>query len=247
MDLDPDLSALDSLGGFFVLRTAVSPQGAQATLEKAYTTSRSDPDGDVYADPMTFRVRKVAQSLRAPEDRVAASIAHQALAARLWSIALGSAALFGRVPDLDARLLHWNPDAGAPDDLWPAEVRMLPAAAIGDVVQEGHLAPLAAALRSRYGVSAGLLRGNSGSALAGALRQLDRWASANRRADVADRAHEIAAGLFTHPELAGTLDPTTLRRRSCCLYYRLPGGGLCGDCCFDRRPQTRNPGADARP
>ena len=23
-------------------------------------------------------------------------------------------------------------------------------------------------------------------------------------------------------------------------YYRLPGGGLCGDCCFDRPPGTRS-------
>jgi FhuF-like iron-sulfur protein len=22
----------------------------------------------------------------------------------------------------------------------------------------------------------------------------------------------------------------SFRRRSCCLYYRVPGGGLCGDC-----------------
>jgi ferric iron reductase protein FhuF len=28
----------------------------------------------------------------------------------------------------------------------------------------------------------------------------------------------------------------TFRRQSCCLYYRLPGGGLCGDCCFQRPP-----------
>ena len=185
-------------------------------------------------------------SLRAPEDRIAASIAHQALAARLWSIALGSAALCGRVPDLEPRLLHWDPDAGAPDDLWLAEVRMLPASAIDEVVREGHLVPLAAALRSRYGISAGLLRGNAGSALAGAVRQLDRWARAGGRTDVADRAHEIAAGLFTHPHLADTLDPATGRRRSCCLYYRLPGGGLCGDCCFDR-PPTRREDPDARP
>ena len=27
-----------------------------------------------------------------------------------------------------------------------------------------------------------------------------------------------------------TGDGLSFRRRSCCLYYRLPGGALCGDC-----------------
>ncbi|MGH3410268.1 MAG: (2Fe-2S)-binding protein [Streptosporangiaceae bacterium] len=26
------------------------------------------------------------------------------------------------------------------------------------------------------------------------------------------------------------------RRHSCCLYYRLPGGGLCGDCALAAPP-----------
>ena len=67
---------------------------------------------------MTFRVRKVADALGAPELRIAASVAQQGLAARLWSVALGCAALYGRIPDLDPRLLHWDPDGSAPDDLW---------------------------------------------------------------------------------------------------------------------------------
>jgi len=25
-------------------------------------------------------------------------------------------------------------------------------------------------------------------------------------------------------------------RRSCCLFYRLPGAGTCGDCVLDERP-----------
>ncbi|MGG7569367.1 (2Fe-2S)-binding protein [Streptomyces sirii] len=44
----------------------------------------------------------------------------------------------------------------------------------------------------------------------------------------------LAASLLTTPQLrdSGTLDPTVpaFSRRSCCLYYRAPGGGLCGDC-----------------
>lgn len=237
MDLDPQLAALGPLGGFFVLRTGVPPHGPLPTLEQAYTAARLDTHKDVYADPITFRIRKVTESIRAPESRIAVSVAHQGLAARLWSVALGTAALYGRLPDLDPGLLHWDPDASAPDDLWLSEVRPLPVAAIDEVVRVGHLQPLAAALRSRAHISAGLLWGNAGSALAGAVRELDRWAQANGRAEVGDRARTLAAELFAHSDLSGTLDPSTLRRRSCCLYYRVPGGGLCGDCCFTRPPK----------
>ncbi|GGN58323.1 hypothetical protein GCM10011579_021510 [Streptomyces albiflavescens] len=238
VDLDPELGALGALGDFFVLRTGVPTRGPLPTLARTYATPRLEARDDVYADPITFRVRKVTQSLHAPEPRIAVSIAHQALAARLWSIALGAAALYGQVPDLDPELLCWDPDGSVPADLWLSEVRALPATAVDEVVRAGHLAPLAAALHSRYRISPRLLWGNAGSALAGSVRGLDRWARANGRTDVADRAHALASRLFAHPDLSGTLDPHTLRRRSCCLYYRLPGGGLCGDCCFDRPPRS---------
>ncbi|MZE72538.1 hypothetical protein GTW93_26815, partial [Streptomyces sp. SID5789] len=121
------------------------------------------------------RVRRVADALRAPEARVAASVAQQGLAARLWSVALACAALTGRVPDLAPGLLRWDPDATAPDDLWLAEVRSARPAdttALADVVLTAHLAPLTAAVHDRYGVATGLLWGNAASALAGAGREL---------------------------------------------------------------------------
>ncbi|MER6123540.1 (2Fe-2S)-binding protein [Streptomyces sp. NPDC001795] len=236
VDLDPELAALGSLGGFFVLRTGVPPHGPLPTLAQVYGTGTSRAPADACSDPLTLRVRKVARSLHAPEIRVAASIAHQGLAARLWSVALGCATLYGQVPDLDPRLVHWDPDGSAPDDLWLSEVHALPVESLDAVVREGHLVPLASALSSRHGVSVRLLWGNAGSALAGSVRMLGHWARTSGRTDVAERAHALAAGLLARSGLSGTLDPATGRRRSCCLYYRLPGGGLCGDCCFDRPP-----------
>jgi hypothetical protein len=242
VDLDPQLAALRPLGAFFVLRTIGgtpgAPRPALPTLAQVYENQVSD----VYGNSLTFRVRKVAGALHAPEPRIAASIAHQGLVARLWSVALGCAAVYGRIPGLAPERLHWDPDGSAPDDLWlvagkPGKSLPGDARTLADVVLHGHLEPLAAALRSEYRLATGLLWGNAGSALAGAARQL------GRRTDVSARAGALAAELLTHPLLAGTLDRATLRRRSCCLYYRLPGGGVCGDCCFTRAPRSSPRGA----
>ncbi|MFF5493705.1 (2Fe-2S)-binding protein [Streptomyces aquilus] len=238
VDLDADLAALRPLGGFFLLRTGAPPRSTPPTLAQAYGLEKSD----VYEESVTFRIRKVADSLQAPEVRIAASIAQQGLAARLWSAALGCAVLYGHVPDLDARLLRWDADGSAPDDLWLTEVRPLPgdAGTLAAVVLEGHLEPLASALRARHRLAPGLLRGNAASALTGAARQLSGWARANGRTEVAARSRALTTELLAHPLLAGTgtLTGTAFRRRSCCLYYRVPGGGVCGDCCFTRPPRS---------
>ncbi|MFH0172760.1 (2Fe-2S)-binding protein [Streptomyces cacaoi] len=246
MDLDPDLAALRPLGPFFALRTPRGspgePAAALPTLARAYRETPGSAPPDPHGDPLAFRVRKVTGALRAPEDRIGASVAQQGLAARLWSVTLGCAVLYGSVPDLAPGLLRWDPDAAAPDDLWLTEVRARPgdAATVAATVLDGHLEPLSAALRARHPVAPGLLRGNSGSALAGAAGRLDLWARTHGRPDVAARARALTAELFTHPLLAdtGTLTGTAFRRRSCCLYYRVPGGGVCGDCCFTRPPRS---------
>ncbi|MFF4836234.1 (2Fe-2S)-binding protein [Streptomyces sp. NPDC001315] len=244
-DLDSDLAALRPLGGFFVLRTAPgragAPSGPSATLPTLGETYANRAT-DVHGDSLSFRVRTVTRSLRAAEVRVGASVAHQALAARLWSVALGCAALYGGIPDLDPGLLRWDAGGTAPDDLWLPEVRPLPgdAATVAQAVLDAHLRPLTAAVQARYRVAAGLLWGNAGSALAGAARELDGWARANGRTDVGTRACSLTAELFDHPLLAGSgiRTGTAFRRRSCCLYYRVPGGGVCGDCCFTRPPRS---------
>jgi hypothetical protein len=238
VNLDPDLAGLRSLGGFFVLRTGEPPCAALPALAHAY----GDAAGGSAEHPLAVRVRTVAASLRAPEPRVAASVAQQALMARLWSAALGCAVLYGRIPDLDPRLLRWDPTGSAPDDLWLTSVRGLPADAdtLADTVLHGHLRPLSAALRARHRLAPGLARGNAASALAGAARQLARLAHDHGRPRAGDHARGLAARLLAHPLLAGTgtLGDTGFRRRSCCLYYRVPGGGVCGDCCFTRAPRS---------
>ncbi|MFE9533740.1 (2Fe-2S)-binding protein [Streptomyces sp. NPDC006691] len=224
-----------SVGGFFALRTAASGDA----------TGPGRPLAALYAGegaPLSARVDAVAARLGAPERRVAASIAHLGLAARLWSIALGPAALHGALPDLGAERLLWDGRRTLPDDLLlgpGGPDREASAEALVECVVEGHLAPLAEAFRRDTPVSSGLLRGNTGSALAGAVRELHGWARKSGRPEVGERALALGTELFEHPQLACTgalLSGPAFRRRSCCLYYRCPGGGLCGDCVFERPP-----------
>ncbi|MQY33904.1 hypothetical protein SRB17_18700 [Streptomyces sp. RB17] len=246
MDLDPALAALRPLGGFFVLRTVPGPAGAGGGPDPGSLPTLAETYERVTPDPLAARVAVVADRLRTREPRVAASIAQQGLAARLWSTALGCAVRYGRLPDLDPRLLRWDPLASAPDDLYLTELRPLPgdATTLAAAVLHGHLEPLAEAVTAGYGSAPGLLWGNAGSALAGAARELDRWARAHGRTDLAGRARALTGELFDHPLLrtTGTRAGTAFRRRSCCLYYRVPGGGVCGDCCFTRPPRS-SPGA----
>ncbi|OLZ74186.1 ferric iron reductase [Streptomyces sp. IMTB 2501] len=246
MDLDPALAALRPLGGFFVLRTRTGPAGSAGGPDPGGLPTLAETYERVTPDALTTRVAVVADRLRTREPRVAASIAQQGLAARLWSAALGCAALYGQLPDLDPRLLRWDPLAAAPDDLFLTGLRPLPgdAATLAASVLHGHLRPLGETLSARFGCAPGLLWGNAGSALAGAARELDRWARAHGCTDAAARAGALTDELLAHPLLrtTGTRTGTAFRRRSCCLYYRVPGGGVCGDCCFTRPPRS-SPGA----
>ncbi|MCL7378115.1 (2Fe-2S)-binding protein [Streptomyces sp. 35G-GA-8] len=231
VDLGPVLARVADVGGFFALR-AGTPAARHVPLARVYA-------GDLA--PLTARVDRVAARLRAPERRIGASVAQLGLAARLWSIALGSAVLADVVPDLDPDRLHWDPGTTSPDDLVLTGPRALPGTAesVRRTVQYGHLVPLGEALRRDGRISPRLLWGNAGSALAGAVRELTVWGEGNGRPEVAERAGELAADLFAHPDLRGTGGGVagSFRRRSCCLYYRCPSGGLCGDCVFDRPPR----------
>ncbi|MFE7463191.1 (2Fe-2S)-binding protein [Streptomyces sp. NPDC057499] len=225
-----DESPAGPADGFFALRTTAPPGGGHHPLARLYAGEQA---------PLTARVDAVAARLGTAERRVAASIAHLGLAARLWSVALGPAAATGRLPDLSPGALRWDPRSSSPDDLWLDGTGSLPGTAdrIRETVQYGHLVPLAEAVHRDGPLSDRLLWGNAGSALAGALRQLVSWAGSHRRPDVAARARALTAELFDHPDLRTTGAPhdAAFRRRSCCLYYRTPTGGLCGDCVFERR------------
>jgi ferric iron reductase protein FhuF len=166
------------------------------------------------------------------ERRVAASLLFQGYAARLLSPQIGCLVTKGCVPAVPTARLSWRrPDAevvqlgivAGAGWLGPAD------ALIGLVLTQSfdeHLRPLAVALRARAGIPASLLRDNAASALVGALRLADDRIAAGWRF--------LAEQALDHPLLhgagaIGSGEPAFVRR-SCCLYYRVDNGGICGDC-----------------
>lgn len=189
--------------------------------------------GRALAALLTEAARRLDTDVR----RVAGSILHQGFAARLWSSTLAAALHGGVVPQLTEHALYWRSTPAsllellavaptgqrAPDDL--AQLAELVRAASLDA----HTARLADAVGAATSVSSTILAGNTASALVGTLRVLvDTGLDA--------QARTVARALLDDEALrdTGTFDldatPPWLRRASCCLFYRTPGGGLCGDC-----------------
>ena len=259
MDQGTGDSPATTLGGFFALRTLRQGQHPPAEAVPLATVYGKDDR------PLAARVSQVRSRLGTTEDRVAASIAYLGLAARIWSIALAPTVLDRVVPDLSPSRLYWDPSSSTPDDLWltPAhrqEPTAPPSSAcppspstatltteLTSLVYEAHLVPLVAATRRVCRVSERLLWGNAASALGGTLQQLSGWCEQRALHDEARLSRQLTE-ILAHGQLRGTgtlLDPlskptSTFRRSTCCLYYRAPGGGLCGDCVF-QGPQGPKP------
>jgi iron complex transport system ATP-binding protein len=172
------------------------------------------------------------RSLGNCEPRVAASLFFQGYAARLLSPQIGCLVTNGCVPDVTSGRLRWRQPAGALIELgmtagpgWTAPADVL----LKRVVQtsfDHHLQPLADAVRAQARVSGSILIDNAAAALIGGLRLLGGRHNGDWR--------PLAATTLAQPELrdSGTLlasEPFFVRR-SCCLYYRAPGGGKCADC-----------------
>jgi ferric iron reductase protein FhuF len=198
------------------------------------------PCRELYDDPsvLAARIDVVAGVLGTDDRRVAASIAFQGLAARLVSPVVATAAVHGLVPAWTPESLHWRPAVSGPWPLWesePGTVRRIEPADVAqggdllaDALTEPHLAALVTATRAVASVSPRVLWGNAASALAAAGRLV-----AQSHPRVARRAGDLVAAVLRSGPLAGAggfESGWSFRRRSCCLYYRIPGGGICGDC-----------------
>ena len=162
---------------------------------------------------------RIEARYRTRERRVAASLFFLGYTARLVSPVVAARAVEGAAPDIRPANVWWR---YSPEGL---QVRLKdPAAGVG--IGES-LEPVVEAVQAVTPVARGLLWGNAGSSVAGALRTISR-------SGVDCRA--LADELFADPPLKGTGEfipfpgEVVFRRRSCCLYYRLDGGGTCGDC-----------------
>ena len=234
----PDVAALladlAGIGPFFAVGTGALPGEGWVPVGVL-----GDPAG-----PLAGRIEAVGVALRS-DGRIAASIAFQGIAAQVVAPLFAAVAVHGVLPDARgagvARTLHWRPAGGGPWLWWPAGGRAEPCpdpAVLGALLTT-LLAPVVAAVRARAAVAERVLWGNVASSVASA-RQL---VAAARPAATA-RAAALARHLLTTAPLAATAvlrGPAppdvdwTFRRRSCCLYYRVPDGGMCGDCVL-RRP-----------
>lgn len=212
-------------GAFFAVSTDPA-EGADPTWR---------PLRDLYTDPQPLRDRiaHVGRVLGAGE-RVAASITFQGLAARVLSAPFATVAVHGVLPGLTADALHWRPSASGPWPLWCAAPADRDPADLATLLIDEHLTPLVDAVRAQVSISERVLWGSVASSVASGKRLVGT-----------PRATAVAEQLLATGPLVGTgeLRPPTgpdrdwsFRRRSCCLYYRVPGGGLCGDCVLAARP-----------
>jgi ferric iron reductase protein FhuF len=187
--------------------------------------------------PAAALIDAVGGWLGATERRVAASLVVLGYAARLVGPAVALLVRDGILVDVRPERVTFGyaPDRGFQLALprptgWtgpPAALRR----AWGDVVVDAHLRPVIDAVQAEVPVAAGLLWGNVASGAAGALAALVR-----DRIAPADLCQAVGRDLLDVGPLRGSgglsVHHGQLRfvRRSCCLFYRLEGGGMCGDC-----------------
>ncbi|GAA3716783.1 (2Fe-2S)-binding protein [Streptomyces tremellae] len=239
---DPGAAALDALtaaGPFF----AVAAHGADGPPPGRPWR----PLSEVVTDPAVLprRIDEVRAHLAGAagqpadgvERRVAASVAHLGLVARVLSpfFALAALGCTPRVPTLSG--LYWIP---VPGGAFPLSLPRASLAGRGGAVPEsaapvldGLVAPLTEAVAGLR-VPRRTLWGNAASAVNGARAAL--VAALPHAGDLAARTARV---FLEHPALRGTFEDSggaaPFRRRSCCLIYRaLPGtdraAAVCGDC-----------------
>jgi hypothetical protein len=145
------------------------------------------------------------------------------LAARVWGATLGCVVRDGVLPD-PAALLRRDEDGAVQlgmsrhegwRDVTPGELLSTVVAALQPVIAQSPLSPR-------------VMWGNVASALYAAPRVLEIPA-----------ARPWAAEMLQMVPLRGEMVGD--RRATCCLFYLVPGGGLCGDCVLSEVP-TRAPG-----
>jgi hypothetical protein len=240
MDLRQALEQAGSLGAFASVE-ARSPRGA-ITLQ------------ELFGDPALVRERiEATRTALAGADRletvdglrVAASVWQLGMAARITSPALATAVLGGWVPDLGLTRVWCQPRRPSPIPLAlpnpsgrRADGPEAVSAAFGDLVLDQAATSLVDVVAASVSISESVLWGNVWSGLAGNLAAIGAT-----RSDLLSAAREVIGAIFerarsgppTPAMVVGGFDRAGRYRRStCCLIYRIPSAGLCGDCVLRR-------------
>jgi hypothetical protein len=203
-----------------------------------------------WTDPLREAIEGFAVRIGAPVSRPVASLLHLGVSARFCFPLLATAAEFGVLPNLDSDRLRYTFDGSGRFRL---ALRELPDGVSGDLhtlaerlrdqVVRGHLARLTRAINQVIALPPATTDGNMASALAAAGRELsaepaEPAESAPPR--VMGQATQLLTWLLDHEPLrgAGTIRSNSgdtpgagrFRRRNCCLFFQIPGGGTCADC-----------------
>ncbi|MHA7666376.1 (2Fe-2S)-binding protein [Mycolicibacterium sp. HS_4_1] len=185
-----------------------------------------------HPDALAARVQKVRHALMGngePETRVAASVAHLGLVARLIAPMIGAAAL-GEPVSWSLADLAWQDELGGP---YPLAVTAAdnPGPPAVDAITEAF---------GPFGVSPKVLWGNVGSAANSAAQQVGRV-----RPDLAEMARHAADAVLADPRVDGGAlrSGPAFRRNSCCLIYKLADdrAACCGDCVLTAPESGRTP------
>ena len=223
------------IGPYFVVRLDVE-RGAWRPFDDLLDATVLAANVDAVAQSLARRAGVPAAEL---DRRACASTYFLGLASGLVAPALGAAALAGHVPSFERGSLRWQrADVGplplAITEANGGEVHGVDvtnsgqaAAALHAEVIDTVVAPLEAALEATFSLSPQVLWGNVASAVAGAATML-RLSAEPTRLD----PHALAEAVTSRGSLAGTgtWTSTGFVRTNCCLFYRVPGGGICGDC-----------------
>ncbi|MEU0495392.1 (2Fe-2S)-binding protein [Mycobacterium sp. NPDC006124] len=236
------LAATAELGGYFAVASGGAGEGAHlADLIRDPTTAVTFVDRTRLA---------IATSMGCDPDRIpvrmAASSFQLNVVSRLISPVIGSAVLGSAVPLFTAESVRWR----AADDHSPrfhtAGVQCVPAptlARAAALVSASLLAtivgPLNDTLSSAVSLSGRVSWGNAISAANGAVTVMGM-----ARPELVQRGRALVQALLDLDQLRGSglFNGNQFVRRSCCLFYQAPMGGLCGDCVLavsDGSQQTR--------
>ncbi|WP_447688992.1 (2Fe-2S)-binding protein [Mycolicibacterium sp. A43C] len=242
MSTDADIIAqLSCLGGYFALPRSAS------TAQQAFVPYARLADPDVVARFVAATRAATARAQGIAIDTIPASVAASSfqlgVAARLLSPMIAAALCHNAVPMLTSSALSFAADGHSPVftvgdvEIRPTGNVETAAGAVSELLTD-LFDPLNRELRNSMRLSEKICRGNLISAANGAVTVL-----AMSLPDIERDGRALIRALSSMQPLADTAHHTRGRftRRSCCLFYKVPGAGLCGDCVLTELPGSHDP------